>query len=272
MKTKLLPCLLIAFCLCSCYRQAYFVSPLNGISNPYTTIPLQSDSVKSAFYINNTVSVGSANDQGRDNIFAFQTRLSQSFNFKGLQAYYGVGLYLGNYTLKPYDSLNSSSTINYHILNQYAGSKFFGAAGFNAGINAVVPFDRGGEWRVVGFETFLNQEFGDYLQFRQHLPDSAATYIARKAFFATLDVYTELVDKTKTGSMSFKMGVGTALGRDYHSNIRNSYEFFTADIPGYYYTNFTFQATVKKWTAYGQLCFATKATNALFGFNYRLGK
>ena len=268
-KHLIIPAILFFF-LCSCYHQAYFVNAMNGLTNSYTTIPLQSDSIRSAFYFNNTVSYGNANHRGSDNIFALQTRFSRSHNFKELQAYYGAGLVLGNYILNRYDSLGSSNSVNYRILNDHAGNKFFGAACFNGGINGVISFPDGGEWRL-GMETSLSREFGDYLSFRQQLPDSAATYIVRKSFFATLGGYTEIADKIENGSYSFRFGAGTVLGNDYH-HIDPDKQFWTTDVRGYRYIHVTAQLTIKKWTGYLQSNFATKASSALFGVNYRLGK
>ena len=44
----------------------------------------------------------------------------------------------------------------------------FAGAGFSGGFNAVVPMGQG-EWRFLGIETALHQEFGDYLHFCRHL-------------------------------------------------------------------------------------------------------
>ena len=148
------------------------------------------------------------------------------------------------------------------IINQYAGKIFFGALGFNGGINAVISLPKG-EWRIVGLETSLYKEFGDYLAVRKQLPDSAATFINRKNFFGTLGVYTEIAGGIKHGSINLKFSGGTVLGSSYHNVPRTG---------NYGYFNFTIAATVKKLSPYFQANFATRASNALFGINYRLGK
>ncbi len=236
---------------------------MNGLSNPYTTIPLQSDSLKSAYYLNAIVTDGSANDKGHDNIFSFQTNFSASNNFKNFQAHYGIGLVIGNYNLHPYNNGNYSATINPQILNQHTGGKFFGAVGFNGGMDVVIPFSNKGEWRVIGFETSMYKEFGDYLSVRKQLPDSAATFINRSNSFTTLGCYTEIVGKTKSGSIGIKFSGGIVPAMSYQ-NVKH--------IGNYGYLNFTLATTVNKWSPYFQIDFAPKASSALLGVSLRLGK
>jgi hypothetical protein len=251
-------------------RQAFYVSPYNGLNNSYHTIPLRSDSVKSSLYINSVIFTGSANDYSHDHKFAFQTSLSRGQNFGHLQAYYGVGITLGNYNVKSFDSLGTSSSVNYKIINQFAGSKFFGTGGVEAGLNIVVPVGFS-EWRVLGIETSMQQEFGEYLKFREQLPDSAATLIVRNSFLATLGGYSEITAETKHGSVGFKLAIGTLLGSGYH-HLQINDSNYSYDRLVYQYFNLTFQLTSRKWTGYLQTNFATKSGNALFGANYRLGK
>ncbi|HLX66981.1 MAG TPA: hypothetical protein VKR41_08285, partial [Puia sp.] len=58
---------------------------------------------------------------------------------------------------------------NTNQLNTYAGSYSFGGLGVQGGINAVVPIGIG-EWRLLGVETSVIHEFGNYLSLRQQLP------------------------------------------------------------------------------------------------------
>jgi len=235
---------------------------MNGLNNHYITIPLQSDSLRSAYYVSAIISGGSANERGHDNCFSLQTHVSAANTFKNFQAYYGAGIALGDYKLNGYSDGNRS-LVNAQIINQYTGNKFFGAVGFNGGMNAVIPFSHGGEWRIIGIETSLCKEFGDYLAVRKQLPDSAASFINRKSFFGTLGGYTELVGKTNYGSFSMKINTGAVLGKSYHD---------VTSIGNYWYFSFTLAATIKKWTPYIQANFAPKASHALFGANYSLGR
>ena len=260
---KLIVYSFLLFGCSSClYQRAYYVSPINGLTNPYTTIPMQSDSLRAAYYINTTITEGSANDRGHDNVFSFQTRLSASNNFKNFQAFYGAGLVLGSYSLRPYNNGTYSSTINTQILNQYTGGKFFGALAFNGGMNAVISFP-GAEWRIIGLEASLYKEFGDYLNVRKQIPDSAATFINRHNTYSTIGCYTEVVVKTGSGSIGFKIGGGIV--------PQSSYESVT-HVGNYGYFDFAIAATIHKVSPYLQVDVAPRGSSALIGINLRLGK
>ncbi len=126
------------------------------------------------------------------------------------------------------------------------------------------------EWRIIGFETSMTHEFGDYLHFRNQIPDSVATLIVRNNFFATFGLTTELVRKIQDGQMGWKFSTGWALGSSYnflhvHNNASNS------DLGGYGYFSFAFHYTVDQYTAFFQVISATKATGIHFGLNYQIG-
>ena len=271
LKIRFLLLSFITLGLFSCIgRQAYYVSPFNGITSPYHTIPLHSDSVKSATYLNATFGTGGANEGLTDTKFLLNSNISRSHNFGIFQAYYGGGLTIGSYKLKPYDSLGNNRTVNYKIINQNTGTYFFGGGGLDAGIN-VVSVGRKSEWRVFGVETSLRQEFGKYGKGRDNIPDSAATVVVRNRFFGTVGIFTDVVAQTMNGSVGFKFGFGTVLGNEYHRfNFRDSY--FANNPPSFGYFNFTVHTSFNKWTGYMQSNIAKKAATFLLGANYRLGK
>jgi hypothetical protein len=233
------------------------------MNNPYRTIPLQSDSMRSAFYVSAVFSDAATNDWGHDYSYAFQTNFSASHNFKNVQAYYGAGFMMGEYKLNTYYPEGSDPSVDAPILNNYAGKISFGAIGFNGGMDVVIPLRGGGEWRVIGLETSVYREFGDYVAVRKQLPDSAATFIARKNSFATIGGYTEIADKTRYGQFGIKFSLGTILGKEYHD---------VKDIGNYAYFTFALAPTIRKWTPYVQTNLATKASSILLGLNYRVGK
>jgi hypothetical protein len=214
--------------------------------------------------------------------------ITRAHNLGFLQASYGLNLSLGTYSVNRWDSsyynyqipatltglyTSPANPFNARVINQYSGSKFFGGTGFNGQINGVVPIrrgDRSGEWRFLGIETSLQHEFGDYLQFRKQLPDSAATLIAKSNFFGTLGLYTELVGKTRQGNFGFRFAAGLILGSSY--NGLNIYDNSSDRYLRYNYTTFTFHYTWMKYTGYVQTNSATKAFGVHFGMNYRIGK
>lgn len=255
---------------CSIGKQAFYVSPFNGISTRYHTIPLQSDSIKASTFINSSLSIGGDNEGRLDNKYSFSTGLSRSHNVGNFQGWYGAALVLGSYNMKRYDSIGNNATVNYKIINQNAGNHFFGGVGFDGGINFVHSFNNG-EWRVMGVETSLQNEFGNYQEVRKNLPDSAATLIIKDRFFGTAGLFSEIAGKSGETIFGAKFGGGIALGSRYrNSGIMDTY--FLRKKVSFHYFNFTLHYTKQKWTGYFQSTFTSKSNNALLGANFRIGK
>ncbi len=188
---------------CVITSQSYYLSPQNANSNPYHTIPMISDSIKGATYGSFVYTPGNANYQGSDRLWSLQTSIYRSNNFGRVQAYYGANITLGSYRVGEFYNIiyrydptifgpvsNPIDTI-YHIPPSY---QTFGSYGVSGGLNYVIPFKKG-EWRALGIETSLQNEFGNYAGFRNSLPDTAATVIFRKRFTGTIGLYTDLAWK-----------------------------------------------------------------------------
>jgi hypothetical protein len=270
-------CIIIPLFTSCIERRTYYLSPQNANSNPYHAIPMKADSLKSAMYVSTVFTTGSANDQGADYLFVFQGSVHRSNNFGIFQAYYGANLSLGSYHVSDYYNVYNlgysypyfQDTLN-HIPNS---NNFFGSYGVSGGINIVTTHphlnkNKHSEWRILGLETSLQKEFGQYADFRDKLPDSTANIIFRKHFSAYMGLYSEWLwtnrDQVEFG---FKMGFGTDLS------------------PGSSYTNyfapsilplncFSIAYHVKKdhFTGFIQTNFGTDASNIQFGLSYRLGK
>jgi len=253
-------------------RQAYYVSPLYGLNPVYRTVPLKTDSIKTATYANATLAFGDANEGKQDKTFSFMGSLSRSHSFGKFGAHYGAGLIVGAYRVNPYDSFGNSRSVDYKAINERAGNYSFGAVGMNGGIHLATPGNKG-ELRFPGFEASLSNEFGKYSGFRNELPDSAATYINRSKLFGTAGIYMEVLSKKGTnGVLGFKMGYGKSVGKGYNrSHIADS---FFGDADGfsfnYFYANLNY--SWDHYTLYGQFNVLRKTDNTLIGFNYRLGK
>jgi hypothetical protein len=265
------PCaLFLSLFLYSCIgRQAYYVSPFNGISTSYHTIPMHADSVKSATYLHTLFSASADNENGTDTKFSFAGALSRSHNFGNFQAYYSAGLTFGNYKVKPYDSVGNNSTVDYRIINKNAGNYFFGGAGVDAGINFVTG-SKNEEGRF-GLETTMRREFGEYAKFRKGLPGTAATVIIPDQFFSTIGLCAELVTRRKEMQVGLKLAYGTDIGTRYHSNkapdgaltiVPVHYNYFTGDL----------QFTWPKWTFYFQANLSGKSHGVSIGSNFYLGR
>ena len=237
---------------------------------PYRTIPLHDDSTAAATYVNAVLFNGQANDQGRDKKLAFSLDLSRSHNFGNFQAHYGLGGTVGRYKVATYDSIGNSSSVNYQSINRKAGNYFFGGAGVDGGINFVLPSARS-EWRVLGVETSLRQEFGKYADFRKNLPDSVATLVIRDRSFGTAGIYTELLGYVDESVIGVKMAYGTVLGSDYQNHDDIPYYTSTRGLR-FRYFNLAFHYTNDRFTGYLQLGVSAKAEHVFAGVNYRLGK
>ena len=259
---------------CVPVTKVFYLSPSNANSNPYHTIPLKKDSVKNASYISALFNAGSANDDG-DNEYALRINFHRSHNFGNFQAYYGLNGTIGIYSIAEFKNYKYQAQGGFFpsYLAYDSGylippkNAFFGSAGFNGGINLVIPF-RKGEWRPLGLETSIQKEFGDYLNFRKNLPDTAATVIFRNSATATIGIYTDIIGRTRRGTeFGYKFALGMVL------NPTNDYSRFnSADIFPVGYLSNTFHLTKGQITGFLQFNFGTYATNFQTGVNFKLAK
>ncbi|MEO6722371.1 MAG: hypothetical protein ABIN67_18530 [Ferruginibacter sp.] len=258
--------LLVLPILTSCFRQAYFLSPFNATTNYYHGIPMSKDSVKSATYISGAVSVGGANEYFHDEVFSFNGYFHRSHNFNKLQAWYGANLSIGSYHL---DSDSYYSNPNYTNPIYRGGTKFFGGLGVSGGMNVVMPMGTRHEWRVIGMESTLQNEYGSYLDFRKKLPDSAANAITRSKIFVTAGLTTEFVFRRRSGTtIGYKLAIGSSLQQT--NRYYFDYSNYRGSINPMYISN-TLQITRKSVTGFGQVNFGDYAANFQMGVTYRLG-
>jgi len=264
-------------CLSGCvpyvHQQAIYVSPFNGNTGEYTTLPLRSDSIRSAFYLRGDYFAGSANDNNNDHLHGGKASAYWARHFGAFQCYSGLDLTMGVYNARAWDTgFNFSNRlippVNYKELDARGGRKFFGGTGFSAGINAVIPLGRGSEWRFLGVETSLYREFGVYHRFRTGLPDTLTTLDVRDRFYGTIGVSTEIIKKTRKGDWGFRMAGGSVLGSAY--NYLNLYDSVSKRLLQYGYLNGSFHYTTGRFTGYLQMNGATRANTGHIGFVYRL--
>ena len=243
--------------LAGCGRNTYFVSPYNGNHSVYHPIRMQSDTQSGAWYVRAAVAGGSANDQGADEWLAVHTGVSGSHNTGPFQAFYSLNVSAGNYQIEPWTN------------EQKKTGRFFGGTGFEGGLNIVKSFGNS-EWRILGMETSLHYEWGDYLRYRQRLADNQVDLLVKSPVYATVGGYTELVTRTAHTTYGFRLAYGTALGRHY----KERFLFYDNDYDRlrYRYGHFTLHAGRGKYTGYLRALFATRADGVQFGMAYRLGK
>jgi hypothetical protein len=279
MNRNLTAAIVFAFLITGClaHRQGMYLSPLDSQSIPYHTIPFRSDSLKSAVFGSMLFSTGSANDKGKDWVHAGQASIYRSHNLGNVQAYYGGNITLGNYGVS--DFYNSHYTPGqpgligggdrpidsfYHIpANKY----FFGSYGVSAGINGLKTLRRM-EWRFLGLELCLQKEFGNYYQFRQALPDTAANIIFKNNFTGTLGIYTESLWRNRSNTQyGLKFSLNMLLNPQSDYTKENTYGIFPIS-----YLSTTFHMTAKRFTGFMQFNFGTKASSFQIGTSYQISK
>ncbi|MEP6746482.1 MAG: hypothetical protein ABJB86_02080 [Bacteroidota bacterium] len=257
----------IFFCS-SCIESSYFQHPLQGNNSAYHAMPVASDSVKSATYVNGALSAGGANDAWRDALFTLQAGLHRAHVVDNFRISYGASMAVGSY------KINSGSYYNYYyspngMPTYKTGATFFGAYGLYGGVSAATSMGRRGEWRYIGVEGSLFNEFGNYYNFRKNLSDSQATEIDRKKYLGSLGVTTEWVfkgrSKTKVG---IKIGAGSYLRRLNYINVYQRDYYHNHD--DLLYFSVTNHYTFKKNTVYFQFNLATHAAHFQVGYNFRL--
>jgi hypothetical protein len=258
------------------YRDQYFLSPQNANSNPYHAIPMKADSLDAATFASAVFFSGSANDAAADHISGFQGNLHRSNQFSVFQAYYGANLTLGAYHISDYyhhaGGYMNTGTFD-SVIHVLGSGNFFGSYGVSGGINLVVTHQhiklyRHAEWRILGIETSLQNEFGQYANRRDKIPDSLANIIYRRHFSSYLGLYTEWMwtNKHKT-----EVGFKLALGEDL--NPGSSYtSYYAKSILPLYCFSITYHVTKERFTGFIQLNLGTYATNFQTGLSYRLGK
>ena len=259
------------FILTSCAHENYFLNPFHSNSNYYHSLPLRSDSTKSANYLHAGFSIAGA-DLARDNVFTFNSEYYRTHTFGLFEAYYGADFSLGYYEVmkrQPFISYTSDSTI-IKTINARSGKKFFGGYGANAGIAFVLPFGRG-EWRILGIESAIRNEFGEYIKFRKGLPDSIATANMNSTFFPTIGISTEFIGRGRKSSIGYKIALGTSLKKE-NINYKSKYDYIYLGEEYPVYFSQTLSYTRKgKWCVYYQLNFASYTILAQTGFIYQLG-
>jgi hypothetical protein len=264
----------------SCVRRAYYLSPFNGNANTYFAKPLLADSAKSATYVSATFTAGAANDEYytydsainrslSDNLHAFQFSFHRSHTAKFFQAYYGASFTTGRYEVTRYDSLHyDSNYANADMSKVQTGNKYYAGAGLVGGINLVIPFRKRHEWRVIGVETSIGKEWGDYLDFRKSLPDSSASAITRNDHYGYVGLTSELVFKNRQNAFGVKWALGSSLFK--------TIEIGKSDISSTYlvplYFSATFQYSRPKFTAFLQLNKTNHAESIQLGSSYKLSK
>jgi hypothetical protein len=262
---------------CLEHRQGMYLSPMNSQSGLYHTIPFKSDSLKSAVYGSLIYTTGTANDKGKDWIHAGQASIYRSHNLGNFQAFYGANITLGVYGISEFYNSNytagqagmiggSDQPIDtfYHIP---AHNYSFGSYGISGGINGVKSSGRT-EWRYLGFETTLQNEFGDYYSFRKNLQDSAANIIFKHHLTGTIGIYTDALwrnnHKTQFG---FKFALNMLMNPTSNYSRLNTYSIFLVS-----FFSTTFHITANQFIGFMQGNFGTKAASFQIGTSYRLGK
>lgn len=253
----------------SCYRYAYYQHPRHTQTMPYREIPLQSEHRPVAVYAATALSRGESNEWLSDGHWTFTGSGHLSLQRKYLQGFAAVELSTGDYFVRPPDDYTGSYYDNLNwdpdFIRPRAGHKNFGAWGLHMGINGVIPFAKGGEWRFLGVEYNRQQEWGQYLKFRQSLPVTAANLIDPSAIYQTIGFSSDIISKTRRGSVGYKFGLVLSLNPlTYYDNYRVP----RREQPGAWIQ--TLHLNIDRFTWYVQLNTGYRAYSLLTGLSYRL--
>lgn len=270
MKPKILLYFFIPVVFFSCIERTYYVSPGYGNSMPYHTLPLSKDSIKSNLYFNGSLLAGSANYDLRDNQYAINANIYNAHTFSMFKAWYGGGITLGDYVVKTY---NNNSYIYDSIK---AGGKFYGSLNANGGMAFTLPLGKS-EWRIIGVQASLQQEFGNYLSFRKKIKSDSIAVDGNttNALLPTIGVSTEFALKVPDGVLSLLIQYNTLMGKDYRyysfsdniydpNNISKLYRY------GYFTTVLSYSEN--RFTGYLQTNSGTRMNNIQAGINYSLSR
>jgi hypothetical protein len=266
MKIQTVMVLLSCTMLTSCVHQGYFLSPFQANNHAYKSLPMISDSVAGATYASGNISLGGANQNLRDGVFTIQGSLHRAHSFRHLQFHYGANLVAGNYHVKQNYDYDGRGGGNPATIFDQPGNRFFGGAGAFGGVNLVIPFRSGSEWRVIGAETNYQREFGDYGRFRRKLPDSAANVITRDRYFQTVGLTTNVIKKFRKSGNTFGYKFGFYVGT---SRSRRLDSYYGTHILPVYISN-TLHLTRQRVTGFAQINAGTFALNFQTGVNVRL--
>ena len=205
------------------------------------------------------------NQLWRDGVYKFQGAVHRGQVLNNFRLNYGASLAAGYYNVKSYYNYGGSNSSNVPA----AGTKFFGAWGLYGGLSAAKPLGRRGEWRYIGIEGSLYNEFGDYYDFRRHLPDSAAQEIDRHKYLGSLGINTELVFKGRSlNKFGIKIAAGSFLRKLKYN--RNAYYSYYRSGDDLLYFSATPHFTVRSTTAWFQLSLATHAAHFQAGITFKL--
>ena len=248
-------------CVTAPHQQAFYVSPFNGNSEGYHTLPMHTDTTRTAVYARISGYGGKANDLNTDHFGGANASFYVARHGSWWQSYYGLDGTLGSYGLGTWQ-VRDPGTFNFILyngppapppptagqLNTYTGGYTYGGLGVSGGVNGVIPMGQG-EWRVLGIETAVHRELGDYWRLRRNLPDSVASYIVRNAFFGTAGLTTEWIFRTSTGDFGFRLAGGWTLGNNYqHPGVYDSLNESRLHYGGY--GSFIAHYTLGRYTLY----------------------
>lgn len=264
--------ILVALCavlFTSCIRtRTIFRAPYTNQQNTYHVMPVLTDEKKTAHYLTASPTMGGMNDYLNDEIYILQGKWHVSHQFgSNLQGYFGLHGSAGLYDISSsaYNLEYDPNTGNPMEFKGPKGNKFTGSFGSTAGMAVVIPLGTRAEWRVIGVESSIGREFGDYYKARRSLPDSVIDIADRRNLHVTLGGFTEWIFKPRNPDI--RLGYQLAIGSSLH-RLRNPVNDFYNFTP--YYVNNTFHFTVRRTTGIARLSAGPFFGAVQLGVSYRL--
>ncbi|MET0244515.1 MAG: hypothetical protein ABW174_13645 [Flavitalea sp.] len=261
----------------ACTPSQYYLSPFHANSQPYRSVPMSSDSVRSATYASGTLNLGLANEDLSDRNFSFHGSIHRAHNFKWFNFYYGANLTGGNYLVSPAYNYEESRGLfgngrRTTIKPIQPGNRFYGGGGLVAGASILIPFERSGsEWRVIGVESSYNAEFGDYMNFRRNVPDSLVRGNWKHRELPIVGFYTNPIRRRrKTGDL-VGMKFGIYFSPERTATFRPTPDYYPSFVTPIFFSG-QFHYTHDRTTGYAQLNIGNYAAGVQLGISHRISK
>ncbi len=255
-----------------CTQRAYYQSPMHGNTNGYKAMPLKNDNSGPAFYADLSLTTGWANENLKDKLVGLSGGFHRAHAFGNFQAFYGSNAVFGRYQVGAfYPQFEDifwyiNGNLNDSLINSLSGPKSFASIGLFGGINLVRSFVNGGEWRVIGAEFAWQNEWGNYYDFRNKLPVTAANINDYNQNYSTISLTSDIIAKLKNDeTIGYKVALGFPARRLTYFNTANQ----PSKILPYNFSQ-TLHMGFKKINLHTQVNLGYYMFNMQVGLSYRL--
>lgn len=268
LRTACVSALVLMILLSSCTSRSIFRSPYTTQQNSYHVMPNLTDEQPTAHYLTLSASTGASNDYWRDETILFQGKYHVAGKLgKHLQGFAGAHGTAGWYDISSRSYLEQYDPVTGQYTQYYGpqGNKFTGSVGGTAGLAVVIPLGDRVEWRVIGAEMAVGQEFGAFYKARVSIPDSAVDLTDRRRTHLNAGGFTEWIFKPRDPEkqLGYQIAFNSSLHR-LRNQVINTYNMTPFSM------HHTFHFTVRRYTGIVRLSVSQFYGSAQLGFAYKL--